>query len=102
LAEPAADLAILAAMASSLTDTALDPHTVVIGEVGLVGEIRAVSQPLPRLKEAARHGFRRAIVPLAMAQHAVPGLQVIGVRDLREALTALLPAPRGRRDRSAD
>jgi DNA repair protein RadA/Sms len=102
LTEPAADLAILAAMASSLTDAALDPHTVVIGEVGLVGEIRAVSHPLPRLKEAARHGFRRAIVPLAMAQHAVPGLQVIGVRDLREALTALLPAPRGRRDRSAD
>jgi DNA repair protein RadA/Sms len=90
LTEPAADLAIVAALASSLTDTALDPHTLTFGEVGLVGEIRAVSHPAQRLKEAARHGFRRVVVPVACAATSVPGLELIGVRTVREALEKLL------------
>jgi DNA repair protein RadA/Sms len=89
LEEPAADLGIAAAIASSLTDTPLDPRTLVVGEIGLVGELRAVTHPQLRLKEAARHGFRRAIVPTACASQAPPGLEVIGVRTIRQALAAL-------------
>ena len=90
LAEPAADLGVIAALASSLTDSAIAPRTLTFGEVGLVGEIRAVSHPAQRLKEAARHGFTRVIVPEACASAAPPGLRVVGVRTVREALDALL------------
>lgn len=89
LDEPAVDLGILAAIASSLTDRALDPHTLVLGEVGLVGEIRTVPQPRPRLREAARHGFVRVVVPTGF-QEAVPGVTLVRVRTVREALDALL------------
>ncbi len=89
LDEPAVDLAIIGAIASSLLDRPLDPHTLLLGEVGLVGEVRSVTQPRPRLREAARHGFRRAIVPIAMVDE-VPGLERIGVRTVREALEAAL------------
>jgi DNA repair protein RadA/Sms len=91
LDEPAADLGIAAAIASSLTDRPLDPHTLVLGEIGLVGEIRAVSHPQQRLREAARHGFRRIIAPVACAKQAPEGLDVVGVRSIREAMQALLP-----------
>lgn len=89
--EPAADLAILAAIASALTDEPLDPRTACLGEVGLVGELRAVSHPGPRLKEAGRHGFRRVVAPHALKEAAPPGVEVIGVRTVREAIMALLP-----------
>jgi DNA repair protein RadA/Sms len=89
LDEPAADLSIVAAIASSLTDTPLDPRTLLIGEIGLVGEIRAVSHPVPRLKEAVRHGFQRIIAPMACVQHAPPGAQVTGVRTVGDALSLL-------------
>lgn len=97
LAEPAADLAIAAAIASSLRDAPLDPHTIAIGELGLVGEVRAVSHPAQRLKEAARHGFRRVVGPEALARHAVPGVEIVAVRSVRDALNALLGPPRARR-----
>jgi DNA repair protein RadA/Sms len=89
LDEPAADLGIAVAIVSSYADVPLDPHTLVIGEIGLVGELRAVTHPQLRLKEAARHGFRRAIVPTACASQPPPGLEVIGVRTVKQALAAL-------------
>ncbi len=63
IAEPAADLAVAAALVSGLTGTPTPPDTVVFGEIGLAGEVRAVSQPELRLREAHKLGFRRAILP---------------------------------------
>src|SRR5688572_21693261 len=90
--EPAADLAILAAVASSLRNRPLLPHTVVFGEVGLAGEVRATSQAPLRLREAAQLGFRRCIVPdgNAAAGDAPNGMDVVGVRTVGEALDALM------------
>lgn len=89
MTEPAADLAILAAMASTWADRPLPQDTVVVGEVGLVGEVRAISHPGLRLKEAARHGFRRAIVPTSCVDVAPAGLEAIGVRRVADALDVL-------------
>ncbi|MCB9794430.1 MAG: DNA repair protein RadA [Alphaproteobacteria bacterium] len=89
LAEPAADLGLAAAIVGSLRDRALDPHVLVFGEIGLVGEVRAVGHPGPRLVEAARHGFKRAVVPSSAVRYAPDGLEVVGVRTLRDAITAL-------------
>jgi DNA repair protein RadA/Sms len=89
LTEPAVDLGILAAIASSYREQPLPPDTLVFGEVGLVGEIRATSHPMPRLREAARHGFRRVVAPVRAAEDAPPGVDVIGVRTVAEALEAL-------------
>ncbi|MCH6587160.1 MAG: DNA repair protein RadA [Proteobacteria bacterium] len=63
IGEPAADLAVAAALVSAATDRAVPPETVVFGEIGLSGEIRAVSQAEARLKEAAKLGFTRALTP---------------------------------------
>ena len=87
--EPAADLGVAAALASSLLDRPIDPRTAVFGEIGLVGEIRAVGHPGPRLLEARRHGFRRVVAPATVARDAPDGLEVVGVRTLREAIEAL-------------
>jgi DNA repair protein RadA/Sms len=89
LVEPAADLALCMAIASSLVDVPLDPDTLFLGEVGLVGEIRAVPHPVARLREAARHGFRRAVVPPSAAREAPPGLEIVAVRTIRDALGVL-------------
>jgi DNA repair protein RadA/Sms len=90
LDEPAADLAVAAAVASSWTDRALDPKTVVFGEVGLAGEIRAVPQADIRLREAASLGFARCVMPRRNAERAeASGVSVIGVEDVHEALEAL-------------
>jgi DNA repair protein RadA/Sms len=88
--ETAADLPVLLAVLSSLRDHPLPEHTVVFGEVGLSGEIRPVPNGEERLKEAAHHGFQRAIVPKANAprKDRVGELQVIGVERLVEALDA--------------
>lgn len=91
LEEPAVDLALLAAIAGSALDRVLPADTAVFGEVGLVGEVRGVSHPAPRLKEAARHGFRRVVAPARAAELAPAGLRVEGVRGVREALSALFP-----------
>ncbi len=88
--EPAADLGIALAIASSLRDRAVDPRTVLIGEVGLAGEVRTVPQLARRVAEAARLGFARVVVPARAAADLAVGLDVIGVRDLGEALEALL------------
>jgi len=89
--DPGADLATVAALASSLRERPLDPRTLVLGEVGLAGEVRAVAQAEARLAEAARLGFRRAVVPGGNARHAAApdGLEVQGVETVAEALDAL-------------
>ena len=88
--ETAADLPVLLAVLSSLRDRPLPEKTVAFGEVGLSGEIRPVPNGEERLKEAATHGFRRAIVPKANApkKGRVGEMEVIGVERLSEALSA--------------
>jgi DNA repair protein RadA/Sms len=88
--ETSADLATLLALVSSFKNKALPNELVVFGEVGLSGEIRPVPSGQERLKEAAKHGFKRAIVPVANApKDAIPGMTVIAVSKLSEALDAL-------------
>jgi DNA repair protein RadA/Sms len=89
LTEPAADLGAIAAIYSSFKDSPLPKNTLLFGEVGLVGEIRAVSHPIPRLREAARHGFHRVFAPRSCASDAPAGLEVVGVRSVRELLQLL-------------
>ncbi|MEQ8517130.1 MAG: DNA repair protein RadA [Chromatocurvus sp.] len=88
--ETSADLALLMAIVSSFRDRILPRDMVIFGEVGLSGEIRPVPSGQERLAEAAKHGFSRALVPRANApKHAIPGMQVIPVSKLGEALEAL-------------
>ncbi len=90
LAETAADLAIIAALDSSRNGRPLPQDLVVFGEIGLTGEIRPVPYGEERLREAAKHGFRRALVPRANAPRQAPeGLEVVAVARLAEALAAL-------------
>lgn len=89
LQEPAADLAIATALVSSLADRPVRPRTLVFGEVGLVGELRAVPHPGPRLMEAMRHGFDRVVAPAGAVSDAPEGLEVVGVQSLRGALDAV-------------
>jgi len=85
--EPAADLAIALAIASSFRDAPVDPDMVAVGEVGLSGEIRAVPQLERRVSEAARLGFKSAIVPRASARSLqVNGIELVPVSTLREAV----------------
>lgn len=88
--ETGADLATLLALVSSFRNKPLPMDLVVFGEVGLSGEIRPVPSGQERLREAAKHGFRRAIVPLSNVPKEMPeGMQVIGVSKLSEALESL-------------
>ena len=88
--ETAADLALLLAIVSSYRDRRIDAGLVAFGEVGLAGEIRPVPSGGERLLEAAKHGFTRAIVPLAnVPRKPVDGMEVTGVASLAEALAAL-------------
>ncbi len=91
--EPAIDLPVALAVASSLRDRAVDAYTVSFGEIGLAGEVRGVARAQARLAEAQQMGFRRAIVPAsseARAPTAAPGLEIVGVRTLAEAVDAAL------------
>lgn len=90
--DPAADLATVAALASSFRDRAIPARTLLLGEVGLAGEVRAVSQPEIRLAEAARLGFDRAILPAANVRHAEgpPGIALVGVESVFEALDRIV------------
>jgi DNA repair protein RadA/Sms len=87
--EPAVDLGIIAALVSSQKGTAIPHRTVVFGEVGLLGEIRSVSQADARAREAAALGFSRVIVPQANAAEVRADLEVVGVRRVEEFLTAM-------------
>ncbi|WP_341503101.1 DNA repair protein RadA [Gallaecimonas sp. GXIMD4217] len=91
VAETSADLALLLAMVSSFKNQSLSRELVVFGEVGLAGEIRPVPSGSERLNEAAKHGFKKAILPKAnMPKKAPEGMEVIGVSMLSEALEAIL------------
>ena len=89
--EPGADLGVALALASSLLDRVVDSKTVLLGEVGLAGEVRNVARPELRLAEAAKLGFERAIVPQRAAQGKAgagkgKGLELIGVEYLKDAI----------------
>lgn len=88
--ETSVDLALLLAMVSSFRDHPLDRELVVFGEVGLAGEIRPVPSGQERLREAAKHGFKKAIVPKSnMPKEPITGMKVIGISRLSEALEHL-------------
>ena len=89
IAEPAADLGIVVAAASSYMERPVAADVLVLGEVGLTGEVRAVNGVEVRLKAAAQLGFRRAIVPRSSVEGALP-LPVTGVGSIADALAALL------------
>jgi DNA repair protein RadA/Sms len=93
LSEPASDLGMVAAIASSARGRAIDAHTLCFGEVGLAGEVRAVGRLELRLAEARKLGFRRCVVPdLSKSRvQSSPELELIGVRDVQAALDVLLP-----------
>ena len=87
IAEPAADLGIALAIASSFRDVGADPNLVVVGEVGLSGELRTVPQLERRVAEAGRMGFERCLVPKAGGRVSAPkGIELITVSTLREAI----------------
>jgi DNA repair protein RadA/Sms len=87
IAEPAADLGIALAVASSFRDTSVDSQLVVVGEVGLSGELRTVPQLERRVGEAARMGFGRCLVPKAGGKLKQPkNIELIPVSTLREAI----------------
>ena len=90
--EPAADLAIVAAVASSLRNRPVHADAVVFGEVGLAGEVRATTQAPLRVREAAQLGFTRCILPEGnVAPGDIPaGIDVVAVRTVGEALDALM------------
>jgi DNA repair protein RadA/Sms len=90
ITEPAADLAVCAAVLSSLFGRALGSDWLVLGEVGLTGEVRGVNRLDLRLEEARRHGFKRVLMPQAPAAFRGPdGIEVVGVRSLEDAMREL-------------
>jgi DNA repair protein RadA/Sms len=102
VSEPAADLAIAAAIASSARNRPVAADLALMGEVGLSGELRSVGQLDRRLNEAAKLGFTRALIPKTMLRNlerTPPGLEVLGARTVSEALEmALGPGPSGDRE----
>lgn len=91
LDEPAVDLPIALALISGLKDAVIDAHTLAFGEIGLTGEVRAVSNADMRIAEAVRMGFKRIIVPYHNLAHIQKrdDISVIGVRSVREAFEAI-------------
>jgi DNA repair protein RadA/Sms len=90
LSEPAADLGIVAAVASSHLDRSIASRTMVIGEVGLAGEVRAITQPEVRVREAAKLGFTRCILPAGSLKNLrVDDVELIGVTSVAQTLENL-------------
>ncbi len=90
IGEPAADLAISMAVYSSFKNIALDSKSIVFGEVGLAGEIRPVQRGQERLREAAKLGFHRAIIPAAnKPKQRIDGMEIVAVDRINEALDHL-------------
>ena len=90
LNEPAADLAMIMAVASSHLDKPIDPQTVVLGEVGLAGEVRAVTQPELRIAEAEKLGFSTCIIPVGSKKRLKKGaIKVEGVSSVQDAMQLL-------------
>jgi DNA repair protein RadA/Sms len=91
--EPAADLAVAVAIASSIRDRPVAADLAMVGEVGLSGEVRAVGQTAARLKEAAQLGFRRCLLPKSIRRGQEPlpqGIEAIPVRSVVEAVQKAL------------
>jgi len=88
--EPAADLAVVMAVSSSLKNKPLSAKSLVFGEVGLAGEIRPVQRGQDRIREAAKLGFKTAVVPSAnRPKQAIEGIRIIAVERIYEALALL-------------
>jgi DNA repair protein RadA/Sms len=90
IAEPAADLAVAAALISSLTDVPLPPRTVVFGEISLAGEVRPVGHTNARLKEAAKLGFTGALAPSGedkATDKGTCGLNITPVREVKDLVS---------------
>ncbi len=91
VSEPAADLAIALAVVSSLRGQPIPPDLVVFGEVGLAGEVRAVQRGVDRLKEAAKLGFRRAVIPHAnLSRHVPKDIEITAVRRIVDTVETVL------------
>jgi len=91
--EPAADLSVIAAVASSVRNRGLASSTAVFGEVGLSGEVRGTPQSALRIREALQMGFTRLILPQANldpADPAIAGIELVGVKTVNEALDHLI------------
>jgi DNA repair protein RadA/Sms len=92
--EPAADLSVVAAVASSVRNRGLAPATAVFGEVGLSGEVRGIPQAALRIREAAQMGFTRIVLPVANVERpdttSREPTELVGVRNIGEALDALI------------
>ncbi len=85
--EPAMDLGVIMAVVSCLKNKAVPPDLTVFGEIGLSGEVRSVSQPLARVKEAASLGFKTVVLPKAnLGEENMPDINLIGVQNIKEAL----------------
>jgi DNA repair protein RadA/Sms len=91
LSEPAADLGVVAAIASSFLDRPIDPKTVVFGEVGLTGEVRGINQMEIRIREAARMGFTRCVLPRTQLRglDKAGAIELVRVGHLKELLTEI-------------
>lgn len=93
LSEPAVDLALAIACASSFRDRPTDEATVIFGEIGLAGEVRGVPHAARRVEEAERLGFKQCLLPrsnLSAARENQPGISLLGVNTLQEAIDSLL------------
>jgi len=92
LTEPALDLGVALALASSYLERQVPPDTLIFGEVGLTGEVRAVSQPEARLKEGRKLGFHRALLAKRQQERLgeFPGLELLGVDTLAQAIKKVL------------
>lgn len=90
--EPAIDLGIVAAVTSSLREMPVEPGLLILGEVGLGGEVRAVSQAELRIREAAKMGFKRCILPERnlIKLEPIGGIDLVGIHEVREALDVVL------------
>ena len=91
LNEPAADLGIVMAIASSYKNRPIDEDTIVFGEVGLSGEVRAVTMPEQRVSEAKKLGFKRCIMPEVSVGNLknTEGIELVGVRNINEAANVI-------------
>jgi DNA repair protein RadA/Sms len=90
IGEPAADLAVLLSVNSSLKNKPLPDKALVFGEVGLAGEVRPVQRGQERIREAAKLGFRTALIPAAnKPRHAIDGIKVVTIARISDALDYL-------------
>ena len=90
--EPAIDLGIVLALASSFRDQAIDEKLICFGEIGLSGEVRAVNMAQQRVFEAKKLGFSECILPKVsiVGLKDVKGIKIIGVENIREAISCIL------------